>query len=133
MEVLIFPGYGAESYPDYLYPDGNIPDFPYNRIGEVIEKIRETASSFSYENHQDLLSYLKNNKQAIVPSKENENEYYYWNKESKWLDTMKIVEINDSRCWTIDIYDGAEMIVYPDIFVLDKKIGYCKVIMEEVK
>lgn len=128
MDVLIFPGYGIGHYPSFLFDNKDeIPMFPKNRTGKIIEKIRNAAVLIDYTTTKDLIEYLKNHKNAIVQSKDQDDMFYAWNEAVHWLETMEIISVDNSTPWTIDEYDGSECICYPKIKIKDENMNYCEI------
>jgi hypothetical protein len=128
INVLIFTGYGASCLNKKvrkLLIDENLC-FPYNRI---ISEDKLKQIQLSAQNVLDDFSKDDINKNQIIRLIEHcdklDREFYYYNTSTNVIELISIVEVDTSRPWKIENYDGAEYIQYLDYEVKHKDINYC--------
>ena len=127
MKVIIFNGYGLScmSYKVQNLLINNKLCFPYNRIISE-EKLKEIQ--FSAKNVLDN-SYDEINENCIIRLIEHcdklDRNFYFKSTYNNTLEPFTIVEVDTSRPWKIENYDGSEHIQYLDYEVKHKDINYC--------
>lgn len=89
---------------------------PSDEFAELIKsKGYKSLWSISARTDKDLVKYVEqhSNEHGILTGKE---EFEY----------VRVVEVDTSRPWTIDDYDGAESILYLDYEVIDKNLNFVR-------
>ena len=127
MKVLLFIDYGTPYPTEEMQKIMDKYEFPYNRIGEIVNYI---------ENNSELVVDVSAS--SILKTKHHIGKLYSsfgdvygccteTNKPS-WFPTssMQIAEVDTTRPWTIENYDGKEYIRYLDVDVIHEDINYCK-------
>lgn len=128
INVLIFTGYGIScmSYKVQNLLINNKLCFPYNRIISE-EKLKEIQ--LSAKNILDNFPKDDINRDCIVRLIEHcdnlDRIFYFRNYSTNTLESFTIAEVDTSRPWKIENYDGAEYIQYLDYEVKHKDINYC--------
>ena len=135
MKVLLFIDYGS-SYPtEEMQKIMDKYEFPYNRIGEIvdyIEKNSETVNEFSSSTLLNTKSsigklYCANADIYACCVHRNKPLYCGWGIGTYYpITTIQIADVDTTRPWCIDNYDGKEYIKYLDYDVVDEDINYCK-------
>ena len=129
-KVLIFNGYGNEIHTKEMekimlplgYPRGRI-----NEICNYIEKVAIKCDLNVYSEWEEFVELLKNNPENIYYFADfDETQYFIYDSEFGHHCKFKIVDVDTSRPWEIQEYDGAEYIQYLDYNVIDKEFNYCK-------
>lgn len=130
LELILFTSYGGGVLPKELrQAAGENPEgrFKY-RSGKVIEKLKEIA----YE-VEDISGYTKEMLKRLIDEHvvvhEKAHDVYYYIENNGPLDIiqrMVIKNVDTSRHWILDEYDGAEAIRY--IELKDEKTGFCKLV-----
>lgn len=131
MKVLLFIGYEAEFPTKEMQKIMDKSDFPYDRMGEIIDFIEKNAEIVNDFSASTLLGTKKSIGQLYCA---NANVYAcctYSHKHSFFgtkypVTTMQIADVDTTRPWCIDIYDGKEYIKYLDYDVVNEDINYCK-------
>lgn len=130
MKVLLFSGHESAYPTEEMQKILDKLEFPFNRIGEIVE--------FIEKNSEDIIDYsaisLLNTKKHIGKHRLTSNIYACCTRKKKSelfgsnypITTLAIVDVDITRPWTIDVYDGAEYIKYLDYDVVDEDINYCK-------
>ena len=126
MKVIIFNGYGFVPVSDKIAEFMNKSSFPLNRtdkklikyIEENSKKVNMSTPSFS------IVKELKQSKEKLI--KVDKDQYYCYSNIKEVPCAIRIVEVDISRPWTIEDYDGAEYIQYLDYIIENKEINYCK-------
>ena len=129
INVLIFNGYGMHCMPKkvrQLLINENL-SFPYNRIisDEKLEEIREKAGP-CLDNSRDVnfFEQCKNSENGII--RFSIDQFYFCDYNTNTLCPFMIGEVDTSRPWTIENYDGGEYVQYLDYVVLHEDINYCE-------
>ncbi|MFO1442848.1 hypothetical protein KDN24_06420 [Bacillus sp. Bva_UNVM-123] len=65
----------------------------------------------------EIIGFIEQNRLGNINVFQVGKEYYQY---------ASIVEIDTTKPWTIEEYDGAEYIKYIEYEVLDEKLNYCK-------
>ena len=128
VNVLIFNGYGSPVMSDRLRKLLLIDkvSFPLNRIitEERLEKIKQKAGEvLDYSRNKSLKEQCQESENKLI--RFSDNQFYFYNENSKGLHPFSIVEVDTSRPWKIEEYDGAEYIQYLDYVVINEEINYC--------
>lgn len=128
INVLVFNNYGS-SYLSRkvknLLIDKNLT-FPYNRIisEEKLKEIQSVAKNvlddFSKDNIDKnwILRFIEH-------CDKSDRVFYYYNTSINILEQFTILEVDTSRPWKIENYDGAEYVQYLDYVVINEDINYC--------
>lgn len=128
VNVLIFTGYGMHCMPKNIQQillDETL-SFPYNRLinEKKLKEIRKKADVLlDYSCDISLYEQCKNSKYGLI--KLAENTFYFNDFNTQRLCPFMIKEVDTSRPWKIEEYDGAEYIQYLDYEVKYKDINYC--------
>lgn len=130
MKVLLFSGHEAEYPTEEMKKIMDKSEFPYNRIGEIVDYIEENSEEIVDYSAYSLLNTKKNIGKIRLSSniyacctKKKESELFGSNYP---ITTLAIVDVDITRPWTIDSYDGKEYIKYLDYDVVNEDINYCK-------
>ena len=131
MKVLLFIDYGPPYPTEEMQKIMDKYEFPYNRIGEIVEYI---------ENNSELVVDVSAS--SILKTKHHIGKLYCSfgdvygccaeNNKPSWfgsvnpISSMQIAEVDITRPWTIEEYDGKEYIRYLDVDVIHENINYCK-------
>jgi hypothetical protein len=89
---------------------------PSDEFAKLIEsKGYKSLWSISARTDKDLIEYVEQhaNEHGVLTGKE---DYQY----------VHVAEVDTSKLWTIDNYDGAESILYLDYEVIDKNLNYVR-------
>ena len=124
-KAIIFSNYGLDGITPEMQEIMKKHFGIRSRMGEIIEYVENHAvMADEFLSEVELLRYLKNDPNAIVcrrPGKEYQVQRQDWIMPS----TFSIIEIDTSRPWTIDEYDGAESVKYLDeIDLVDEDLNY---------
>lgn len=128
LELILFTSYGGGFLPKELKqaadknPEGR---FKY-RSGKVVEKLKEMAyeveslSGYTEEMLKKLID------KHVVVHEKGRGVYYYIESDGylNMIKKMVIENVDTSRNWVLDEYDGSEAIRY--IELEDDKTGFCK-------
>lgn len=121
MKMVLFTNYGGiipDALKAMLKPES---EYPYSsRYGEIVDKIESTAKTLELNDGStayDVQNTIKSNPDTIfrivsatiLPGET--LHYAGWNAETRVMATFDIVEIDETKRWTITEYDGAERIV----------------------
>ena len=130
MKVLLFIDYGPPYPTEEMQKIMDKSEFPYNRMGEIVDFIEKNA--------EKVVDYSAH---SLLQTKKNIGKFYLSNNiyaccERKYpiscfgtnypVTTLAIVDVDITRPWTIDSYDGGEYIKYLDYDVVNEDINYCK-------
>ena len=124
VKILLFSGFGANTFSKEMIKINEMYSFPVSRkeLANFVEKTAiHKSSSVGSEALED---FLKDNFECIVCI--DNSKYFIYNKKLKYISSLEIVEVDTSRPWTIEEYDGAEYIKYLDYEILDKELNYGK-------
>lgn len=103
-KIIIKPDYG-----------GFVPD----------KKLMRKLKEYGYKDIFELKARLDERIIKYLEDKTNKKgENVQYTGVGKWDGYLTIDEVDTSRLWTIDEYDGAESIVYLEL--LDKNLNFCK-------
>ena len=130
MKVFLFSGHESAYPTEEMQKILDKLEFPYNRIGEIVEFIEKNSEEIVDYSAYSLLNTKKNIGKNRLSSniyacctKKKESELFGSNYP---ITTLAIVDVDITRPWTIDVYDGSEYIKYLDYDVVDEDINYCK-------
>ena len=124
MKILIFSGFGSCTLTPTMKQIMNSNKFPFNRVGKIVEYIEKTAVNKTGCDRDELKKWLYSNKENIAYCEEfNEKIYLVQSDYCDW-DTFSIRQVDISRPWTIEEYDGSEYIKYLDEYVAVKELNY---------
>ena len=131
MKVLLFIDYGP-SYPtEEMQKIMDKYEFPYNRIGEIVEYIENnselvvdiSASSLLKTKHHIGKLYCSLGDVYGCCAETNKPS---WFASVNPISSIQIADVDTTRPWCIDNYDGKEYIKYLDYNVVNEDINYCK-------
>ena len=129
MKVLLFTGYGEAAYtPKMKEIMDSYKNSICKRAGFIIEYIESNCEV--YIDEKSMMKALeKNNKdyEKIVSCKSFPGVYCCLNPTSRttFVSSFSIVDVDITRLWTIEEYDGSEYIQYLDDYKLvDKELNY---------
>ena len=128
INVLIFNGYGAPVLSHKLRKllINEKVSFPLSRIisKERLKEIKQKAGEvLDYSRNKTLKEQCQESENKLL--KFSNNQFYFYNENSEYLHPFSIVEVDSSRPWKIEEYDGAEYIQYLDYVVINEEINYC--------
>ena len=127
MKVLLFSGYGGyactKAMLDIMKKHNNIR----SRFGEIVEYVENNCVDYNRYDYEEAYKAMKNNKDLIVRYVLGNNEcrYSVWDNNINNPACFSIVDVDTTRPWTIEEYDGAEYIKYLDERKLvDEELNY---------
>ena len=95
--------------------------FPENRTGDIIKYIEDNIIVCKDTNN--IIELIKNNPNNFIHI---QGDYYAsWDKIYKTIALFKIQEVDITRPWTIQEYDGSEYIQYLDYNIVNTDMNYC--------
>lgn len=116
-KVLIFSGYGS------AVPDIITKMYDNKRTGEIIDKIEAMATTKWFSNTKALYDCVKENPDVLYRI-HGTNSYVGWNKQVKIAQQVSIIEIDETKKWIIEEYDGAEFIrKLPEYELVDTELN----------
>lgn len=126
MKVLLFTDFGT----NYLSPEmikilGKNP-FPINRTGKIIEFVEQIAVPL--DKTEGLIPQIfkeKSNTIIKIEDQGTSQDIYIIKSDSDRFSRFAIQEVDTTRPWTIENYDGAEYIQYLDYNIINSDINYC--------
>lgn len=132
MKVLLFTNYGSDTRTPKMIEIMN-KNGGYTikgRTGEVIEYIESNCVEYeqiSNDNIIEIKQKMRENHELIFTFKNFQGKYYAYNSNTHDSDSFSIVDVDITRPWTIEDYDGSEGIKYLDEWTLvDKEMNYYK-------
>lgn len=133
MKVLLFTGYGGYAATPQMKEILEKYDGIYSRIGEIVDYVENNHVVYDVSQYFEVEKELKkkNNKELIIKFEDNKKHDNYQkyaiynNIKYSNFSTFSIVEVDITRPWTIEEYDGAEYIQYLDENkLIDKELNY---------
>ena len=122
VNILKFSGFGANTCSVDMLAINKKYEFPISRR-ELATFVQKTAvQMISGTSSEYLEKFLKENPETIVNI--GDSKYFIYNKNLKYISSLEIVEVDISRPWTIEEYDGAEYIKYLDYEITNKELNY---------
>ena len=95
--------------------------FPENRTGDIIKYIEDNTSVCKDTNN--IKDFCKNNPNNFIHV---QGDYYVsWDEIYKTTALFKIQDVDITRPWTIQEYDGSEYIQYLDYNIVNTDMNYC--------
>ena len=134
VKVLICTGYGPNPLTPKMLEIANKYEGVRTRIGEIVKYVEKTAVPWEeFESLEAIGKAAKENHDLIVDAGEwqldglkGRNYYTYGDRLSN-LSQFSIIEVDISRPWAIEEYDGSESIMYLDEKKLqDAELNYWK-------
>lgn len=132
MKVLLFTNYGSDTRTPKMIEIMN-KNGGYTikgRTGEVIDYIENNCEVYKEMDYNILLEIkqrMRENHELIFTFKNFQGKYYAYNSNTHDSDKFSIVDVDITRPWTIEDYDGSEGIKYLDEWTLvDKDMNYYK-------
>ena len=123
MKVLLFVGYGTPSGCKTINDLLSEKTFPLNRVdNDVINHIEQNAEEKKADETKSIYELCEESKSKIIKLN---NLYFCFGHRKGSGCTMQIVNVDVSRPWKIEEYDGAEYIQYLDYKVINQDINYC--------
>lgn len=122
--VAIFPGYGSIKIPD-IFKDKISRDGRNFRLvlAELIDELEDTKDNLTQRDFTIFEKTLYSKEGSYL---KNKNLFYYKVKEDTYdrVLIIKVVDVDTSKKWKIDSYDGSEEVVYFNEPVLvDKELN----------
>lgn len=122
--VAIFPSYGGNRIPD-VFKEKVFKDSRNFRLvlAELIDSLEDTKSNLSQEGFTIFEKTLYSEEGSYL---KNKNLFYYKVKEDTFDKVLiiKIVDVDTSKRWKIDSYDGSEEVVYyNEPILVDKELN----------
>lgn len=126
MKVVLFQSYGINQGNTKIAEYLNSKPFPENRIGDIVDFIESTSQELPPDTFVNELSSL--DKDEIFRLQD--NIYLYFDSDSR-VHGLTIVDVDISKPWTIDDYDGSERIKYFEpIKLCNKEMNYYTELVE---
>lgn len=127
MKILVFNGYGPNNVTPKMKEIMDKNEGIKSRTGEIIHFIEEHAVKCSEEDYVKMQKQMKKDPEMIVCYRSTEKvaSYQIASSEVPYFCNFAIIDVDTSRPWTIDTYDGAENIKYLDERTLvDEELNY---------
>jgi hypothetical protein len=122
MKVLLFTRYGGCTATPQMKEILNKYKGIRGRIGEIVDYVENNHVVYDASQYFDAQKEAKNNKELIIKISD---VYIVWNENISSTAPFSIVEVDTTRPWTIEEYDGAEYIEYLDENKLvDEELNY---------
>lgn len=141
MKIALDANYGSSSIPkyvlkDYLELEKQHPTWPMEiLLGVIFDKLEtnghsdEDITSFVDGTFNDsYIKFQKNGKEQLLFKKEKDANSLYSFQIFKF-DKFNLVDIDNSRPWTIEAYDGCQSVRYldtRDFSMIDKELNFYK-------
>ena len=124
MKILLFTGYGGWAATPHMKEILNKHKGIRGRVGEIIDYVENNHVIYDASQYFEAQKELKNNKELIIKIN---NDYIVWNETIYSTAPFSIEDVDTTRPWTIEEYDGAEYIEYLDEHKLaDEELNYYK-------
>lgn len=120
MKMVLFTGHGGiylNSELKKIFKDFSIQ----NRIDAV-----DYLQTHYEDADKDYYAYLEQIKKKDVIVKADEKTYLCWNVDNESICVYSIVDVDTTRPWTIEHYDGSEYVKYLEFKLIDEKYNYYK-------
>ena len=129
MKVLIYPTHRGMIFTPKMKEIMNKYEGVRQRTGEIIEYIENNCDYCVGGNYDLIRASLVKDEEKILKVKtlyDSNEDYVYWiYTKEHGVCVFKIEEVDTTRQWTIDEYDGAEGILYLDERkCLDEELNY---------
>lgn len=130
MKILLFTGYGGGAATPQMKEILNKYSGIRARIGEIVDYVENNHVLYHSSNFIKAEKELKNNKELIIKFEDTqkyEDRQTYAVHSTSFYGTasFSIVDVDTTRPWTIEEYDGAEYIQYLDEHKLvDEELNY---------
>ena len=99
----------------------NHKNFPENRTGDIIKYIED--NTIICKDTNNIMDLCESNPNKFIHV---QGEYYLgWDKKYDISVLFKIQEVDITRPWTIQEYDGSEYIQYLDYNIVNTDMNYC--------
>ena len=119
LKVILFADFGS----NYCTPDMlkimERASFPANRTGEIIDYVEQHA--IKKDERTLTEEFIKKNKGSIIQC--SPGRYITWGE--NFCASYEIVDVDITRPWHIEDYDGYERVQYLDFDILDPQLNYC--------
>ena len=109
-----------------------VPDGIQSRTGAIIDRLRDVAVPTDNPELTAVLSdkgtflpFLNKYPDKIIAIDPEKTSFLI--KSDSALHQICIEDVDTTRQWTIDEYDGYESILYPCIKIVDKDLNYCEI------
>lgn len=134
IKVLVFSGYGGDPSTEKMKEIMKKQNGVRSRVGDIVDYIEKTCVLWdSLGGITQVKAATKENPNLIVDSGQViiddvlGKRYYVWDKKYASLSNFSILEVDSSRPWTIEEYDGAEYVAYLDEKKMyDEELNYWK-------
>lgn len=130
MKVLLFTSYGGYAATPRMKEILNKYKGIYSRIGEIVDYVENNHILCHSSKHIEVEKELKNNSELIIKYEDIQRFkgcqiYKVYSTDVYGTSSFSIVEVDTTRPWTIEEYDGAEYIQYLDENkLIDKELNY---------
>jgi hypothetical protein len=127
VKILIFSGYGSNAVTPEMEEIMNISEGIRRRVGEIVEFVEKNAVPYKIRDYKIANEDLSTNHNLIVRYEKYPGVFQYavWDRELRMPSFFSIDEVDSSRPWTVEEYDGSEGIVYLDERKLtDEELNY---------
>lgn len=127
MKVLLFTGFGSCTKTSEMIKIMNESKFPFNRVGKIVEFIEKTAIDKTGEDIFKTKEWLNEDLERIAACKEGNQVFYLIGNGDGQVSNLSIMNVDISRPWTIEEYDGSEYVKYLDGYSVVKELNYYNV------
>ena len=127
VKILIFSGYGSNAATPKMEEIMNKSEGIRRRIGEIVEFVEKNAVPYQIRDYKIANNDLSTSHNLIVRYEKYPGVFQYavWDRELRMPSFFSIEEVDITRPWTIEEYDGSEDIVYLDERKLvDEELNY---------
>lgn len=121
MKVLIFHQGMFMFFNSKMQQLLNQKTFPVNRTGNIIKYIEN--NTIACRDTNNIMDLCKNNPNKFIHV---QGDYYVsWDCIYETMALFKIQDVDITRPWTIQEYDGSEYIQYLDYNIVNTNMNYC--------
>lgn len=126
MKVLIFSGFGSCVLTPTMKKIMKENKFPFNRVGKIIEYIESKAVDKTGSDIFEIRKWLNEDLENIAICVDCNQKFYLVGDGDGGSDNFSISDVDITRPWTIEEYDGSEYVKYLDRYGVIKELNYYK-------
>lgn len=127
MKILLLTDFGDNYLSPQMIRILQKNHFPINRTGNIINFIEQKAVPLNKT--EGLISQIfkeKSNTIIKIEDQGTSQDIYIIKSDSDRFSRFAVQEVDTTRPWTIENYDGAEYIQYLDYNIINSDINYCE-------
>lgn len=116
MRIALWGSYGICAYPKGFKPDGGFITSRKN-LAEYLETyLTFVQNMVEYSSTEELMDSIYKSDKGCIPLKDEHKSYiHYYVKSDSGLGYWYIKDVDISKFWLLDDYDGAEAVTYYQI------------------